>query len=299
MRYQSPVTSPLAHYWEEEITGFWGFWTRFGSGGRKYIDYVLSDILFANLYLVFDFLSGLVFIQSVVSAVSSSSSRVNLVDGFKRTVDILGSIVGLVISLPFWIVVPIIIKLDSKGSVLYTQLRVGKNRRKQERRLMNLEGVDRRNRTDRRKESGYGAPFNIIKFRTMYANAEAYSGPVWASRSDPRVTRVGRVLRKIRVDEIPQLINVLRGDMSLVGPRPERPFFVAKLDGVVDNYRKRFEVKPGVTGLAQVEFKYDENIDDVTHKVGYDLTYIKNLGIIQDIRILLKTVVVVLTAKGM
>lgn len=299
MRYQSPVASPLAHYWEEEIAGFWGFWTRFGSSSRKYIDYIFSDILFANLYLIFDILSGLVFIQTAVSAVSAFSSRASLLSGFKRTVDILGSIIGLVISLPIWIAVPIIIRLDSKGPVLYTQLRVGKNRRKKERRLMSLEGVDRRNRTDRRKESGYGAPFKIIKFRSMYANSEAYSGPVWASRSDPRVTRVGRVLRKIRVDEIPQLINVLMGDMSLVGPRPERPFFVEKLDGIVDNYNKRFEVKPGVTGLAQVEYKYDENIDDVSHKVGYDLKYIKNLGVVQDIKILLKTVIVVLTAKGM
>jgi lipopolysaccharide/colanic/teichoic acid biosynthesis glycosyltransferase len=203
------------------------------------------------------------------------------------------------LSLPISIVVSVLIKLDSEGPVFYSQLRVGKNRRRADRRRMNLTGADRRNREDRRKESGFGTPFKIIKFRTMHVNAEASTGPVWASRCDPRVTRVGRILRKIRVDEIPQLVNVLMGNMSLVGPRPERPFFVSKLDRSVDNYLRRFEVKPGITGLAQVEYKYDESIDDVEHKVGYDLRYIKSLSIVQDIKILLKTVIVVLTARGM
>jgi lipopolysaccharide/colanic/teichoic acid biosynthesis glycosyltransferase len=299
MRYQSPATSPLAHYWEEEIAGFWGSWTRFTSNGKKFINIVLGDIFLANIYLVLDYFSGLNVIRASVSAVLTVSSRIRFLESFKRTLDIFGSIIGLMISLPIFFVVSSLIKLDSKGPVFYTQLRVGKNRRRADRRRMILAGTDRRNREDRRKESGFGAPFKIIKFRTMHVNAEASTGPVWATRSDPRVTRVGRVLRRIRVDEIPQLVNVLMGDMSMVGPRPERPFFVSKLDGSVDNYLRRFEVKPGITGLAQVEYKYDESIDDVEHKVGYDLRYIKNLSVVQDIRILLKTVIVVLTARGM
>ena len=132
----------------------------------------------------------------------------------------------------------------------------------------------------------------------MLVDAEKKTGPVWASKVDPRVTRVGRILRKARIDEIPQLINVLVGDMSLVGPRPERPFFVEKLDGKISDYQRRFDVKPGVTGLAQVEHKYDENLEDVGNKVKYDLKYIGNLSVLQDIKILVKTVAVVLTARG-
>lgn len=133
----------------------------------------------------------------------------------------------------------------------------------------------------------------------MYRDAEKRSGPVWAKHDDPRITRVGRILRKTRFDEIPQLLNVLTGDMSLVGPRPERPYFVERLGGEIENYRNRFEVKPGITGLAQVEHKYDESLDDVNFKVKYDLTYIRDWNIVEDIKILLKTVVVVLTARGM
>jgi lipopolysaccharide/colanic/teichoic acid biosynthesis glycosyltransferase len=298
MRYQSPVTSPLAHYWEEEISGFWGSWVRLRANGRKIIYLFLGDILLANIYLILDILSSLAIVTTVGAAVHKISYRISLIDGFKRTIDILGSVTGLIISLPIWLTVSVLIKLDSRGPVLYTQLRVGKNRRRKDRRQINLDGMERRRYTDRRKVSGFGMPFRIIKFRTMYVDAEKKTGPVWASKRDPRVTRIGRILRKTRIDEIPQLINVLLGDMSLVGPRPERPFFVAKLGGVVNDYLKRFEVKPGVTGLAQVEHKYDESIADVDSKVKYDLKYIKDLSIIQDIRILLKTVIVVFTAQG-
>lgn len=220
-------------------------------------------------------------------------------DGLKRAIDFLGAFAGLALGLPVWIIVAVLIKLDSKGPVFYTQLRVGENRRRGDRRRMIIGSVERRNRVERRKESGFGKPFRIIKFRTMRTDAEKECGPVWASKHDPRVTRVGRFLRATRIDEIPQLINVLLGEMSLVGPRPERPFFVAKLSGVVNEYGKRFNVKPGVTGLAQVEYKYDESIEDVGRKVKYDLSYISNFGLLQDIKILLKTVIVVITARGM
>ncbi|UCC81343.1 MAG: sugar transferase [Candidatus Zixiibacteriota bacterium] len=202
------------------------------------------------------------------------------------------------ISLPILLVVSVLIRLDSKGPVFYTQLRVGRNRRKGGRRQMNLDVNDRRQFSDRRKENGFGKPFKIIKFRTMYIDAEKHTGPVWASKKDPRVTGIGRILRKTRIDEIPQLVNVLIGDMSLVGPRPERPFFVAKLGNIINGYLERFDVKPGVTGLAQVEHKYDESIEDVDGKVRYDLKYIKSPSIVQDMKIILKTVIVVLTARG-
>lgn len=299
MRYQSPATNPLAHYWEEEIAGLWGSWTRFTVNGKKLINILIGDILLANIYLVIDYLSGMIVFSALTSFVMTVSRRIRILDSFKRILDISGSIVGLIICIPVFMVVPVIIKLDSDGPIFYTQLRVGKNRRRVDRRRMILAGAERRNREDRRKESGFGAPFKIIKFRTMHVNAEASTGPVWASRYDPRVTRIGRVLRKTRIDEFPQLFNVLMGNMSLVGPRPERPFFVAKLDRTVDNYLRRFEVKPGITGLAQVEYKYDESIEDVGNKVSYDLRYIKDPSIVQDIKILLKTVIVVLTARGM
>ncbi len=298
MRYQSPVTSPLAHYWEEEISGFWDSWARIRAGGRKIIYLFIGDILLANLYLVLDILSSLSLVRSVGSAVREISGRINLIDGFKRTVDVIGSISGLIIALPICLIVSVLIRLDSKGPVFYTQLRVGKNRRRGYRRQMSLDGIERRRYSDRRKVYGFGKPFRILKFRTMYIDAEKNTGPVWASKGDPRVTRIGRILRRTRIDEIPQLFNVLFGDMSLVGPRPERPYFVAKLDGVVNDYLRRFDVKPGVTGLAQVEHKYDESIEDVDGKVRYDLKYIKNLSVIQDLRILIKTVIVVMTARG-
>jgi len=298
MRYQSPVTSPLAHYWEEEISGFWGSWARLRANGRKIIYLFLGEILLANIYLVLDILSGLAITAAIGTAVRRVSSRISLVDGFKRTVDIVGSVIGLIISLPIWVAVSVLIRLGGKGPVLYTQLRVGKNKRRKDRRQINLDSIERRRSTDRREVCGFGKPFRILKFRTMYTDAEKHTGPVWASRSDPRVTRVGRILRKTRIDEIPQLINVLFGNMSLVGPRPERPYFVAKLDGVVNDYLRRFDVKPGLTGLAQVEHKYDENIEDVDSKVRYDLKYIKNLSIVQDVKILLKTVIVIFAARG-
>jgi exopolysaccharide biosynthesis polyprenyl glycosylphosphotransferase len=188
----------------------------------------------------------------------------------KRTLDILFSAIVLLIGLPIWILVAIAIKLDTKGPVFYTQDRVGKDEKH----------------------------FPIIKFRTMFANAESESGPVWANKQDPRVTRVGKVLRKLRIDEIPQLINVLDGNMSLVGPRPERPFFVEQLSKEIPLYKRRLKVRPGITGWAQVKHKYDENIEDVKKKVQYDLFYIENMSLRMDFKILLNTITVVLLGKG-
>ncbi|HMD14286.1 MAG TPA: exopolysaccharide biosynthesis polyprenyl glycosylphosphotransferase, partial [Bacteroidota bacterium] len=185
-------------------------------------------------------------------------------------IDILVSFITLSIGLPIWILITIAIKLDSRGPVFYLQERVGKDEKL----------------------------FRIVKFRSMYQDAESESGPVWANRKDPRTTRVGKVLRKLRFDEIPQLINVLDGDMSLVGPRPERPFFVEQLSKEIPLYKRRLKVRPGITGWAQVKHKYDESIDDVRRKVQYDLSYIENMSLRMDLKILLNTISVVLLGKG-
>ncbi len=216
----------------------------------------------------------------------------------KRTLDIVGAIAGLIIFLPVWLIVPILIKLDSPGPVLYSQIRVGVNRRRRDRRFVHrVENVEQR-REERRKEDFFGKPFRVLKFRTMVQDAEKLSGPVWATKDDERITRLGRVLRKARLDEAPQFFNVLKGDMSLVGPRPERPNFVRDLSAKVDDYSDRLSVKPGLTGLAQIENGYDSSVDSVTEKVRFDLHYIRNWSIWSDMKILAKTVVVVVTGKG-
>ncbi len=216
----------------------------------------------------------------------------------KRTCDIVGATVGLLLCLPLLIVVPILIKLDSRGPVFYTQMRIGINRRRTERRYHQKTDIDNRRSNDRRKEDLLGKPFRVIKFRTMVQNAEKKSGPVWATKDDPRITRLGKFLRKTRIDEIPQFINVLKGDMALVGPRPERPTFVKDLATKIEGYEERLKVKPGITGLAQVEAGYDCDIDSVKDKVNYDVTYIHTMSLWSDIKIMARTVVVVFTGRG-
>lgn len=188
----------------------------------------------------------------------------------KRTVDIIGSLLGLIVLSPLLLFTAVLIKLTSKGPVLYSQVRVGKN----------------------------GKHFSIYKFRTMKVDAEKNTGPVWASKNDNRLTTIGGVLRKSRIDEIPQFVNVLRGDMSLVGPRPERPIFVEQLKSQICDYEKRLDVKPGITGLAQVWHRYDETVEDVRKKIKYDILYIKKACFWTDIRILLRTFLVVFTGAG-
>ena len=190
--------------------------------------------------------------------------------GFKRMVDVLGSLLGALMSLPLVPFLILAIKLDSPGPVLFKQVRVGEG----------------------------DSEFDIFKFRTMCNDAESKSGAVWSQENDPRITRVGRVLRKTRLDEIPQLINVLRGDMSLVGPRPERPEFVDDLRKVIPYYSERHFVKPGVTGWAQVCYPYGSSVEDAVEKLRYDLYYIKNYSLLYDFYIMYKTVGVVLFGKG-
>lgn len=198
--------------------------------------------------------------------------------------------------LPLLIVISLAIKIESpRGPVFYRQVRVGLNRRGHAAKERSITVAASGERRERHAE---GKPFRIWKFRTMVPDAEAHTGPVWAAQDDPRVTRVGRILRRARLDELPQLVNVIRGEMRLVGPRPERPYFVEKLATGVPEYRRRLTVPPGITGLAQVERAYDEDLDDVRTKLRYDLFYIENRRALLDLKILMKTLSVVLGRRG-
>lgn len=188
----------------------------------------------------------------------------------KRLVDIVGSLILLAVSLPFMLITALLIVLESKGPILYRQERVGLN----------------------------GKTFNVVKFRSMRADAEKDGKPQWASVKDDRVTRVGQVIRKLRIDELPQIFCVLKGDMSLVGPRPERPYFVDKLTQEIPFYAVRHSVKPGVTGWAQVRYHYGATVEDSREKLQYDLYYVKNHTLFLDLVVLFETVAVVLLAKG-
>ena len=188
----------------------------------------------------------------------------------KRLFDILVSLIALVITLPIILVVSIAVKFTSKGGIIFRQVRVGMN----------------------------GKTFTILKFRTMYENAEENTGPVWAEENDPRVTKVGYWLRKLRIDEIPQFINVLKGDMSLVGPRPERPHFVKQFTEQIPLYTRRLRVRPGITGWAQVKWKYGGSLDTVREKTKYDLFYIENASLKMDAKILINTILTIIKGQG-
>ena len=191
---------------------------------------------------------------------------------------------------PLMLVIAALVKITSKGPVFYTQTRVGLDRRRGR-------PVDPGMQYRRREELG-GRVFTIFKFRTMCVNAEHLTGAVWASKEDPRVTSIGRHLRKYRLDELPQLFNVLQGDMNIVGPRPERPSIFADLRTTIPAYEYRQQVKPGITGLAQVNQQYDTSLDDVRRKVRYDLEYLRRQSFWEDLRIMLQTVPVILLKRG-
>ncbi len=187
----------------------------------------------------------------------------------RRGGDIVGSVLLLVLTLPLLLLVAWLIKLDSPGPVLYRQDRVGL----------------------------HGRVFTLLKFRSMRLDAEA-AGPCWAAERDPRVTRVGAAIRACRIDELPQLVNVLRGEMSLVGPRPERPHFTAQLARVLPRYSERTSVLPGITGWAQVSYRYGASVEDARVKLDYDLDYVARRSLLFDLRILAATVPVVLFRVG-
>jgi lipopolysaccharide/colanic/teichoic acid biosynthesis glycosyltransferase len=217
--------------------------------------------------------------------------------GWRRVLDVTIAVVSLVALTPLFLVVALLIKTTSKGPVFYRQTRVGLERRNLERRAGPIQGPRDRRQSDRRLAVAHGYPFRIVKFRTMVADAEA-SGPRWSTQDDPRITRVGRLLRAARLDETPQFWNVLRGDMSIVGPRPERPFFVDQFVQRIPRYRERLRVRPGITGQAQVTLAYDSSIDDVVRKLEQDLLYIEQRSMARDLSILVRTIRVVLTGRG-
>ena len=188
----------------------------------------------------------------------------------KRAFDVICAAFLLALTLPLMLLTMLAIALESRGPVFYRQQRVGLK----------------------------GKPFNVIKFRSMRSDAEQDGNPRWAVAADDRVTRVGRLLRKVRIDELPQIYNVLKGEMSMVGPRPERPFFVDSLTKDIAYYAVRHSVKPGVTGWAQVRYEYGATVEDAKQKLQYDLYYVKNHTLFLDILIMFETVTVVLTGKG-
>jgi lipopolysaccharide/colanic/teichoic acid biosynthesis glycosyltransferase len=210
-------------------------------------------------------------------------------DGIIREwVNTLLAIVAIVVLSPVMVLIAIVVKLTSRGPAMYTQTRVGLDRR------MPGGGAD----NHRRALDLGGKPFTIYKFRTMYSNAESQTGAVWASKDDVRITPVGRFLRQYRLDELPQLFNVLKGEMNIVGPRPERPTIFAELTQNITEYRLRQRAKPGITGLAQINLHYDECLDDVRKKVQYDLEYIQRQGLLEDFKIIIRTIPVVLLRRG-
>jgi len=188
----------------------------------------------------------------------------------KRAFDVAISLVLLVVSLPVMLLTALIIALEDGAPVFYSQERVGKD----------------------------GHVFKVLKFRSMYKNAEKNGTPQWASKNDPRITRVGNIIRKLRIDELPQILNVLKGEMSFVGPRPERPYFVEQLNERVPFYNVRHSIKPGITGWAQVRYGYGDSIEDALQKLQYDLYYVKNNSLLLDVLVLIDTFKVVMFRGG-
>ena len=188
----------------------------------------------------------------------------------KRIVDLVAGIVGLIVAFPVMVLVALMVRLDSKGPVIYRQVRVGR----------------------------MGKCYNVLKFRSMQVDAEKATGAQWSRDNDPRVTRIGVILRKYRLDELPQFINVIRGDMSFVGPRPERPYFVDELRKTIPYYDERHSVRPGLTGWAQVQYKYGSSVEDAFNKLEYDLFYLKTMSLSFDLAIVFKTVRIVLFGHG-
>jgi len=201
---------------------------------------------------------------------SDGGKRTNIWHSLRRLFNIVLALFGLIVALPVMIIAAVAIRLDTRGPIFYRQERIGQ----------------------------HGKIFRIIKFRSMFVDAESDGQPQWAQAGDPRVTRVGRFMRRSRIDEIPQFINILRGEMSFVGPRAERPFFVEKLTQRIPYYEQRHLVEPGLTGWAQVNYGYGSTVEDAVQKLQYDLYYIKNVSLLFDIWIILKSIRIVLFGYG-
>jgi sugar transferase (PEP-CTERM system associated) len=241
---------------------------------EKLLEMKLEGVSFDHLASVYEEYTGKIAVENLRPSwliFSDGFKKTRLLTASKRLLDIVVSSVGLVLALPLMAIVVIAIRLTSTGPVLYHQNRVGQ----------------------------YGRVFTVHKFRSMRVDAEAATGPVWASKQgDPRVTPIGGLLRRTRLDELPQLWNVLRGEMSFVGPRPERPEFVAELSRQIPYYGQRHVVRPGITGWAQVCYTYGATTEDALQKLQYDLYYIKNLSIALDVFTILETVKTVVLRRG-
>jgi sugar transferase (PEP-CTERM system associated) len=234
-----------------------------------------SGVLFGHLASVYEEYTGKIALENLRPSwllFSSGFRKTQFLTVAKRAFDVAAAAFGLVVSMPLMILSAIVLKLESpRDPVLYHQERVG------------LDGV----------------AFTLHKFRSMRRDAEARTGPVWsAGDNDPRITRVGRFMRKSRLDEIPQLWNVLRGDMSLIGPRPERPEFVDQLTRQIPFYGQRHVIKPGVTGWAQVRYAYGGSVEDAIEKLQYDLYYVKHMSLMFDLLIALETIKTVVLRRG-
>ncbi len=201
----------------------------------------------------------------------SSSNMSDSAKNVKRAADVIISSILLLVMAPFFAIIALLIKLDSHGTVFYLQERVGY----------------------------HNVPFNIYKFRTMCSDAEASGEPQLTSDNDPRVTRIGRFLRKYRIDELPQFWNVLVGDMSIVGPRPERQYYIDQIMKRAPSYALLRQVRPGITGMGMVKYGYAQNVDEMVERLDYDLMYLENMSLINDVKIMVYTIHTVLTGKGM
>lgn len=240
---------------------------------RELLDCKLRGINVIDGESFYEKLSGKIMVEKINPSwliFSDGFTRSVLSKTTKRALDLLVSTVLMILAAPFFALVAAAIKLDTPGAVFFSQERVGE----------------------------YGRRFTLHKFRSMGENAEKESGPVWAGKNDPRITRVGNIIRKVRLDELPQLWNVFNGEMSFVGPRPERQHFVRELKEKIPYYNERFSVKPGVTGWAQVKYGYGATEKDALEKLKYDLYYIKNMSILMDLVIIFHTVKTVLLARG-
>lgn len=233
----------------------------------------LSGIDIIDLPSFFERETGYVQLQSMNPSwmvFSDGFDRRPMRDAEKRIFDLCASITLLLVSLPVMIITALLIKIDSRGPVFYRQERVGQG----------------------------GVPFEVLKFRSMRTDAEKDGKPQWATQNDDRITRVGRVMRKLRIDELPQILNVLKGEMSFVGPRPERPYFVEQLSENIPFFKYRHNVKPGITGWAQIRYSYGASVEDAIEKLQYDLYYVKNHSLFLDLIVLFQTAQVVLFGKG-
>jgi lipopolysaccharide/colanic/teichoic acid biosynthesis glycosyltransferase len=209
---------------------------------------------------------------------------------YRRVLDILVSLTALVVFFPIGLLIALATLIDSGMPIFYVQERVGLDRRTAQ--------SPRFKGKDRRRRAGYGRPIHVYKFRSMRQDAESATGAVWAQRKDPRSTRVGSVLRRTHLDEVPQFVNVLRGDMTIVGPRPERPQLVEELVTALPDYALRTRVPPGITGMAQIYNGYDDSLDSASRKVEYDLYYIRNSSLQLDLQIMAATAGYLVRKRG-